>query len=98
MASVHLKMTVVTLGYYKVCARCVPQMLTQEQKQHCMHIFRDMLIQYEGEGDSFQDPIITRDETPVVSTLQARVTTAVHGVVTCEFPTEEKVQGATLSR
>lgn len=34
----------------------------------------------------------------VVSTLQARVTTAVHGVVTCEFPTEEKVQGATLSR
>ena len=73
LASVHLKMTVVTLGYYKVCARCVPQMLTQEQKQHCMHIFRDMLIQYEGEGGSFQDPIITRGETPVVSTLQARV-------------------------
>jgi len=41
-----------TLEYRKVCGRWVPRMITQ-----------DLLNQYEAEGDSFLDRIITGDET-----------------------------------
>ena len=38
-------------------------MLAQEHKEHRMQIFQDLLNQYESEGDSFLDRIITGDET-----------------------------------
>jgi len=38
-------------------------MLTQEHKEHRMQVCQDLLNQYEGEGDSFLDCIITDDET-----------------------------------
>jgi len=38
-------------------------MLTQEHKEHRMKVCRDLLNQYEAEGDSFLDHIITVDET-----------------------------------
>jgi histone-lysine N-methyltransferase SETMAR len=51
-----------TLEYHKVCARWVPQMLTQEHKDHQMQVCQDLLNHYEAEGDSFLDCIITSDE------------------------------------
>jgi len=38
-------------------------MLTQEHKEHCMQVCRDLLNQYKTEGDSFLDHIIIGDET-----------------------------------
>ena len=38
-------------------------MLTQERKEHRMQVCHDVLNQYESEGDSFPDRIITGDET-----------------------------------
>ena len=58
-----LGMMVATLEYRKVCARWVPRMLTQEHKEHPMQVCQDLLNQYEAEGDSFLDRIITGDET-----------------------------------
>ena len=60
---IALETIVATLEYRKVCTRWVPQMLTQEHKEHRMQVFRDLLNQYEAEGDSFLDRIITGDET-----------------------------------
>jgi hypothetical protein len=37
-------------------------MLTQEHKEHHMQVCKDLLNQYEVEGDSFLDHIITSDE------------------------------------
>jgi len=58
-----LETMVATLEYCKVCARWVPQMLTQEHKEHRMQVCQDLLNQYEAEGDSFLDRIITGDKT-----------------------------------
>ena len=41
----------------------VPQVLTQEQKEHHMQVFQDLPNQYEAAGDSFLDHIIISDET-----------------------------------
>jgi len=57
-----LETIVATLEYRKVCTRWVPQMLTQEHKEHRMQVCRDLLNQYEAEGDSFLDRITTSDE------------------------------------
>ena len=57
-----LEMMVVTLKYRKVCTRWVPQMLTKEHEEHCMQVCQDLLNQYEAEGDSILDRIITGDE------------------------------------
>lgn len=51
------------LGYRKVCARWVPRNLTQEQKDQRVAMCQDLLEQYETEGESFLDRIITGDET-----------------------------------
>mgnify|MGYP001861028656 FL=1 len=51
---------VAILEYCKVCAWYVPQMLKQEQKEHQMQIFQDLLNQYKTEG--FLVCIITSDE------------------------------------
>ena len=58
-----LEAMVATLEYRKVCTRWVPRMLTQEHKEHRMQVCQDLLNQYEPEGDSFLDRIITGDET-----------------------------------
>ena len=58
-----LETMVAMLEYRKVCARWVPRMLTQEHKEHRMQVCQDLLNQYEAEGDSFLDRIITGDET-----------------------------------
>jgi len=58
-----LEAMVATLEYRKVCARWVPRMLTQEHKEHRMQVGQDLLNQYEAEGDSFLDRIVTGDET-----------------------------------
>ena len=58
-----LETMVATLEYHKVCARWVPRILTQEHKEHRMQVCQDLLDQYETEGDSFLDRIITGDET-----------------------------------
>ena len=55
-----LEAMVATLEYRKVCARWVPRMLTQENR---MQVCQDLLNQYEADGDSFLDRIITGDET-----------------------------------
>jgi len=38
-------------------------MPTQEHKERSMQVCQDLLNQYEAEGDSFQDHIITGDKT-----------------------------------
>ena len=55
-----LETMLATLGYRKVCARWVPRVLTQEQKDHQMQVCQDLLNHY---SDSFLDRIITGDET-----------------------------------
>jgi len=52
-----------TLEYRKVCARWVPRMLTQEHKEQRIQVCHDLLKQYDAEGNSFLDRIITGDET-----------------------------------
>jgi len=44
----------------EVGARSFPRMLTQEHKEHCMQVCRDLLNQYKTEGDSFLDHIIIK--------------------------------------
>ena len=57
-----LETMVSTLEYRKVCTRWVPRMLTQENKEHRMQVFQDLLNQYEAECDSLLDCIIAGDE------------------------------------
>jgi len=57
-----LETMVVKLEYRKACARWVPQILTQERKEHRMQVCWSLLNLYEAEGDSFLDRIITSDE------------------------------------
>ena len=54
-----LQMIVAMLEYREVCTRWVPQMLTQEQKEHHMQVCQDLLNQYQTEGNSFLAHIIT---------------------------------------
>jgi len=53
---------VVTLEYCKICARLVPQNLTQEEKEHHMQICQELLNQNETEYDSLLNRIIIDDE------------------------------------
>jgi hypothetical protein len=57
-----MEMMVAVLEYRKVCARWVPRMLKQEHKEHRTQVCHDILKQYEAEGVSFLDRIITSDE------------------------------------
>jgi hypothetical protein len=90
-----LETMVATLEYRKVCARWVPQMLIQEHKEHRMQVCRDIFNQYEAEGDSFLDRIITGDEMwchhyepeSKWQSMEWR----------CELPIKEKVPDTALS-
>ena len=53
-----LETMVATLEYCNVCATWVPQMLTEEQKGHCLQVFQDLWNQYKAEGDSFLDQYV----------------------------------------
>jgi len=57
-----LEMMVAVLEYHKVCGRWVPQVLTEENKEHHMQVSQDLLNQYKTKGDSFLDWIIVSDE------------------------------------
>ena len=58
-----LEMMVAMLECNKVCAKGVPQMLTQAKKKHGMEACQDLLNQYKAEGgDSILDRIITGDK------------------------------------
>jgi len=48
------------LGYRKLCARCVPKMLTETKHMGSALKF---LTRYAQEGDEFLDSIVTGDET-----------------------------------
>ena len=56
-----------------------------------MQVCQDLLNHYEAEGDIFLIRIITCKDAYMVSPLQARLKTAVHGWVGSEFPIKEKV-------
>ena len=58
-----LETMVAMLEYHKVCTRWVQQMLTQEHKEHHMQVSQELMNQYEAEGESFLDRIITGDKT-----------------------------------
>ena len=47
----------------KVCARWVPKMLNEYQKQQRVEICTKLLKRYEEEGDAFLERIVTGDET-----------------------------------
>jgi histone-lysine N-methyltransferase SETMAR len=88
---------VATLEYHKVCARWVPRMLTQEHKENRMQVCQDLLNQYEADGDSFLDRIITGDETwchhykPELKTQSMEWRHV-------NFPSKKKFKDAALSR
>jgi hypothetical protein len=86
-----LETMLATLEHRKVCASWDPRMLTQTHKDHRMQVCQDLLNDYEAEGYSFLDLIITGDET------WCHHYETVHAVATCEFPIKEKVQEAAIS-
>ncbi|GBM39510.1 hypothetical protein AVEN_270696-1 [Araneus ventricosus] len=49
----------VTSGYHKLCARWVPKMLTEEQKEKRMGFSLDFLTPYADTGDEFLNNIVT---------------------------------------
>ena len=51
------------LGFRKICARWVPRLFTQNQKQWRMEICQRLLERYELEGDAFLHRIVTCDES-----------------------------------
>ena len=59
----ELQMMVAVLEYHKVCARWIPRMLTQKQKEQNLHVCQDVLNQYKTGGDSFLKYIISGEET-----------------------------------
>jgi len=59
---IALETMVTKLQYHKVCDKWVPQILTQEQQEWHMQLFQDLLNQYEAEGDSFLNHIISSNE------------------------------------
>lgn len=57
-----LEVMLATLKHWKSCARCIQQMLKQEQKEHHLQIFQDLLNQHVAEVDSILDCIIIDGE------------------------------------
>ena len=52
-----------SLGYRKVCARWVPQLLTEDHKVQRKAITSELLQRYRHEGDDFLLRIVTGDES-----------------------------------
>ena len=53
------------LGMSKVSARCVPRMLTEDQKGSQLDMPRYLLSRYEDDPEEFMDRVVTQDETSV---------------------------------
>lgn len=51
------------LVYAKVCAKWIPEMLTEDNKRQRVEVNRKYLQAYETDGQEFTDFIITEDET-----------------------------------
>jgi len=51
------------LGYWKVCARWVPKMLTEEHKKQRVACASTFLMRYHKEGDGILSHIVTGDKT-----------------------------------
>jgi hypothetical protein len=51
------------LGCSKLCARWVPQSLTEEHKEQRKIICSELLARYEAEGDNFLSTAVTGNET-----------------------------------
>ena len=51
-----------TLGMWKVCAKMVPKLLTEEQKVQRLNACRDILQQMEA-AEKLVENVITRDES-----------------------------------
>ena len=52
-----------SLGYWKICARWVPRLLTEDHKVQRKAISSEMLQRYRDEGDAFLLSIVTGDES-----------------------------------
>ena len=48
---------------FKVSARWVPRMLTEDQKRNRLDISRYLLSRYEDDPKEFMDRVVTQDET-----------------------------------
>ncbi|GFV89789.1 histone-lysine N-methyltransferase SETMAR [Trichonephila clavipes] len=59
------------LKFRKLCARCVPRLLTEEHKLKRMACALDFLDRYHKEGDQFLERIVTGDETWVFHITQS---------------------------
>ena len=51
------------LGMFKVSARWVPRMLTEDQKRNRLDISRYLLSRYEDDPEEFMDRVVTQYET-----------------------------------
>jgi len=80
---------VAILEYQKIHTRLTHMLELQEE--HCMQVCQELLNEYEAEGDSFLDCIITTEMS------WAGAKTAIRGVAKCEFSTKGKVQDAAHS-
>lgn len=58
---ITLKTMLAMVGIRKVCARLVPGMLRQEQKDHRMQVSEELLRNCETESESFVNRTITGD-------------------------------------
>jgi len=52
-----------SLGYWKICTRWVPRLLTEDHKVQRKAITSEMLRRYRDEGDDFLLSIVTGDES-----------------------------------
>ena len=90
-----LETMVAMLLYGNVCTRWIPYMLTQEQKEHRMQVFQDLLNEYGAENDSFLDHIVTSAE---MQSHHYELESERHSMeLQSKFPIEEKVQDAAHS-
>ena len=75
----------------------VPQMLTQDQKEHCMQIWQVLLNQYKAESDSFIGCIVTCDNMWCHHYKLESKWQFTERWDEGNFPLKKKVQGASLS-
>jgi hypothetical protein len=78
----------------RVCARWVPQQLTDAHKKQHKTICVELLTRFDDNTEGFLACIITRDETWLHHFKSE--TKTVDGVASCEFSAEKEVQGYTF--
>ena len=64
----------------EVCAKLVPKVLTDEQKENRALIFRELLDHVRG-GPDFLEQVITGDETWILSMIRRRKDRALSGTL-----------------